>query len=324
MPHSDTAPDLVVVGAASRDQAADDPRGWRLGGTATYAALTAARLGLRVGCVLGVDGPASGASELTTLEEAGVLLRRVELGKGPVFDNIEIDGHRRQRWTSASDEVPVAALPAEWRNARGWLMGPIAGEVGPDWAAAPGRDARVCLGWQGLLRRFAPDGWVERVEPARSVLLDRAGLVCASLDDVPSGSRLDDLRRFAPSATVVLTAGARGGLVSEALAADPGAAGEATDRPGIGASGRGLRRYLAIAATPRDPTGAGDVFMATLMAAWLLTGDLATSRALRLAAAAGSCAVEAQGLAGVPTRQEVVARLRVGRSGQSQPSNAVG
>ena len=37
--------DLVVVGAASRDITPDDPRGWRLGGAASYASLAAARLG---------------------------------------------------------------------------------------------------------------------------------------------------------------------------------------------------------------------------------------------------------------------------------------
>ena len=60
-------PDLIVVGAASRDVTPDDPRGWRLGGAVSYASLAAARLGLRVGCVMGVDEPAAGAApEFTT------------------------------------------------------------------------------------------------------------------------------------------------------------------------------------------------------------------------------------------------------------------
>src|SRR5664280_3208987 len=57
-------PDVVVVGAASRDLAADDPRGWRLGGAATYCSLALARFGLRVGCLLGVADEASEATEL--------------------------------------------------------------------------------------------------------------------------------------------------------------------------------------------------------------------------------------------------------------------
>jgi sugar/nucleoside kinase (ribokinase family) len=58
-----------------------------------------------------------------------------------------------------------------------------------------------------------------------------------------------------------------------------------------------------------DPTGAGDVFLAALMVAWLVTGEPATADALRFASAAGSCAVERVGLAGVPTREEVAVRL---------------
>ncbi len=39
-------PDVVVVGSACRDLVEDDPRGWRLGGGASYSALAFARLGL--------------------------------------------------------------------------------------------------------------------------------------------------------------------------------------------------------------------------------------------------------------------------------------
>jgi sugar/nucleoside kinase (ribokinase family) len=286
--------DLVVVGAASRDLTPDDPRGWRLGGAVSYGSLAAARLGLRVGCVIGVDEPAAGAAELNLLAAAGVLVHRVRLEHGPVFENIERDGHRRQRWLSKSDAVPVTALPGEWRRARGWLLGPVAGEAADSWAevAAARADACVAVGWQGLLREFAADGWVRRADPGLSPLLEAASLVCASVDDVAPGASLGELRAFAPRAALVLTAGAGGGVALR---------------------GAETARYGAIAA-PRivDPTGAGDVFLGALIAAWLLTGELATARALRFAAAAGSCAVEGAGLAGVPTRAQVAARLRSG------------
>ena len=41
-------PQVVVIGAASRDLVDDDPRGWRLGGGVSYSALALARLGLPV------------------------------------------------------------------------------------------------------------------------------------------------------------------------------------------------------------------------------------------------------------------------------------
>jgi sugar/nucleoside kinase (ribokinase family) len=86
-----------------------------------------------------------------------------------------------------------------------------------------------------------------------------------------------------------------------------------TDGAGGGVAVRegAMVRYPAIPARALyDATGAGDVFLAALMAVWLLTGEPTTPRALRLAAAAGSCAVEGMGLAGVPTLAQVAGRLR--------------
>lgn len=282
-------PDLVIVGASSRDVTDGDRRGWRLGGAATYCSLAAARLGLRVGCLIGVDDEAAGAMELELLKQAGVDLRPVPLRRGPVFENIETEGHRRQRWLSMSDAVPVTALPSEWSSAGGWLLVPIAGELADEWADVPPAGARVGLGWQGLLRDFADSGWVERVAPVSSRLLGRAGLVCASLDDLPSDFDTAGLRRVSSGTTVVLTAGSAGGMVLD---------------------GPSLVRYPALTAgAVADPTGAGDVFLAALMAVWLIGGEPATPRSLRFAAAAGSLAVEGLGLAGVPTMTAVAARL---------------
>jgi len=278
-----------MVGAASRDLAAADPRGWRLGGAATYCSLAAARLGLRVGCLLGVDREASEAAELGLLRAAGVELELARLERGPVFENLDTDGHRRQRWLSKSDVIPVRALPQVWLGARGWLLVPVAGEVGPGWAEVPSPGVRLAVGPQGMLREFAADGSVRRVEPAPSPVLRAAGLLCASLDDLNPGTTLESLRAIAPQASIVLTAG---------------------DGGGVALRSGGHLRYPAVAANDAvDPTGAGDVFLAALMVAWLVTGEPATARALRFAAAAGSCAVEGVGLAGVPTRAQVAERL---------------
>jgi hypothetical protein len=284
----------VVVGAASRDLAPDDPRGWRLGGSASYCSLAAARLGLHVGCLLGVDREAEeeGGAEMGLLMAAGVDLHPARLERGPVFENIETDGHRRQRWLSKSGRIPTQDMPANWAGAAGWLIVPVAGEVGEEWAGVPGPGARLAVGWQGMLRAFTGDGWVERTAARPSALLTAAGLVCASRDDLPPEVTLADLLGLAPQAALLLTGGDRGGLVV---------------RRGV------ISRYRAVAAPGLvDPTGAGDVFLAALMVAWLLTGEVATSGALRFAAAAASCAVEGVGLLGVPRREAVVARLRDG------------
>jgi sugar/nucleoside kinase (ribokinase family) len=130
---------------------------------------------------------------------------------------------------------------------------------------------------------------VRRVDPQPSPILDVAGLVVASVDDFEAGAEIDRLRSLAPKAAMVLTTGEGGGVAL--------------------VDGK-MRRYRAIAAERMvDATGAGDVLAASLMAAWLLTGGLATGGTLRFAAAAASCSVEGPGLSGVPTRAQVAAQL---------------
>lgn len=239
---------------------------------------------------MGVDGEAAEADELGLLRAAGVDLRLLPLARGPVFENIDEAGRRRQRWLSRSDEIPVRALPGEWLGAPGWLLVPVAGEVDEEWAGIPEPGARIAVGPQGLLREFADDGWVRRVDLGFSALLRAAGLVCTSVDDLTSDIELARVRTLAPDAAIVLTAG---------------------DGGGVALRDSGLFRYRAVPANrAADPTGAGDIFLAALMVAWLSTGEVATSQALRFAAAAGSCAVEGVGLAGVPTRAQVAERLR--------------
>jgi sugar/nucleoside kinase (ribokinase family) len=242
-----------------------------------------------VGCLLGVDGLASRAAELDLLREAGVDLRLVRLDRGPIFENLYIDGHRRQHWRSKSDQIPVSAFPNAWLGASGWLLVPVAGEVGEGWAKVPASGARIAVGAQGMMREFADNGSVRRVEPVPSALLRAAGLVCASVGDLIPETDLALLRQLAPGASIVLTAGDGGGIAI---------------RDGE------LERYRAIPADRvTDPTGAGDVFLAALTAGWLLLGERATPRVLRFAAAAGSCAVEGVGLGGVPKAGQVATRL---------------
>ena len=89
--------EVLHVGSASRDLTPDDPRGWRLGGGVTYAALTTARLGLRTAAVIGVDDAgAPRAHELDLLADAGVDLLLARLPEAPVFDNRETPAGRVQ------------------------------------------------------------------------------------------------------------------------------------------------------------------------------------------------------------------------------------
>ncbi|MDO8485365.1 MAG: PfkB family carbohydrate kinase [Candidatus Limnocylindrales bacterium] len=302
--------DVVHIGSASRDLAEDDPRGWRLGGGASYAALTTARLGLRAGAVVGVDPAAASASEFDLLREAGVELRLVALDEGPIFRNRETPAGRVQTCLAPGRSLAVPSLPASWREAPAWSLVPVAGELGDSWASAVPARAFLSLGWQGLLRELVAGREVTRRAPGRSPLLDRADLVGVSRHDLEPGTGLAGLLRLLqPGAELVVTDGPAGGRLIHL-----GGDGRARTRP-----------YAAVSANRAvDPTGAGDVFLAALVASLVrpeTTGRVARRRPgvdLRFAAAAASFVVEAPGLHGVPDREAVLARLAGDQS--SRPS----
>jgi len=295
-------PTVVVVGAAARDIVDDDRRGWRLGGGVSYSALTTARLGLPTGAIVGVDEGASTASELDLLREAGVEVRLVLLDRGPVFENIERSEGRLQLCGSASDPLPTDVVPEAWRDARGWILAPVAGELPAAWAGVPLPEAFVAVGWQGLLRELVAGEAVHHTAPRPDPIIRRADLVGLSRDDVDRDMPLADLYALLRrGASLAVTQGDRGGLVAHGAHGDRDAALE-------------LRHYPAVPSHDTiDPTRAGDVFLAALAAARieprLVGGRLRQGYDLLLAAAAASLVLEGPGLIGVATRDAVRVRM---------------
>ena len=291
--------EVVHVGSASRDLTPDDPRGWRLGGGVTYAALTTARLGLRTAALIGVDDDAASAHELDLLRDAGVELQLAHLAEGPVFDNQETPTGRVQICHAVGRPLDVPALPASWGAAAAWSLVPVAGEVGEAWAAAVPEGAYMALGWQGMLRDLVAGGRVVRRPPWPSALVRRADLVGVSHHDVAGGTSLAALSALLhPGAELLVTEGRAGGLLIR-----------------VGEDGPGeTLRYLPTATDRElDPTGAGDTFLAALLTSVVRPrvagrGRSRRSPDLRFAAAAGSLVVEGPGLAGVPDRTAVLVR----------------
>ncbi len=292
------APAIVVVGAASRDIDEGDPRGWRLGGGATYGALVLARLGLRVGMVLGVDDLAAGAHELDLLREAGAAIHPVRLPSGPVFQLAYTSAGRTVRCEDPGGPLPVAALPPAWRAAPAWYLAPVADELPDGWAAIP-PGAVVALGWQGLLRDLERGAPVRPRTAGPRALLRRADLVSVSVEDLDPAADLRGLLRLLRTGTLcTLTRGPRGGV---AFTVHPG-----TPR---------MRHFPALPSGGEvDTTGAGDAFLAALLAARIAPA-LAGRRphlpaALRFAAAVAAVHVGGLGLVGVPTLAQVAKALR--------------
>jgi sugar/nucleoside kinase (ribokinase family) len=293
-------PEIVHVGSACRDVTADDPRGWRLGGGVTYAALTTARLGLRTAAVIGGDPLALGAEELDLIRDAGADLELVPLAEGPIYENVETPAGRVQTCVQVGLPLPVPAMPESWLAAPAWQLAPVAGEVGDDWATALPAPAYVAVAWQGLLRTLVAGQRVGRRPPRRSPLLARADLVGVSHRDVDPDTPIEALTTLLkPGARLVVTRGAEGGLV-------------------IVVGGTGPDAVLRFRTVPSDaevdPTGAGDTFLSALASTVIrrTLGGRRGSRAhpeIQFAAAAGALVVEDLGLAAVPNRTATVSRM---------------
>ncbi len=291
--------EVVHVGSASRDLTSEDPRGWRLGGGVTYAALTTARLGLRTAALIGVDATGAASTELDLLRSAGVDLVVDPLAASPVFTNQETPAGRVQICHAVGDPVRVRDLPPAWRAAKAWSLVPVAGEIHDEWAAAVPAGAYLALGWQGFLRDLVAGERVVRRVPGPSALLRRADMVGVSHHDIAAGTSLAALEGYLhPGARLLVTEGSQGGLMIQV--GDGGA--------------REVLRYRPTATDGEtDPTGAGDTFLAALLASVLRPAIVGRPRSrrspdLRFAAAAGSLAVEGPGLAGVPDRAAVLVR----------------
>jgi hypothetical protein len=287
---SSDSPVVLVVGAASRDIVAEDPRGWRLGGAVLFTSLALARLGLEVWAVVGADEEAARAHELEVVRDAGVAMAVAGLQSGPVFNNVT------HLLLSTAERIPLTALPRRWTAGfDALLVVPVADEVGDEWVGLASDDPAplVALGWQGLLRTLVAGEVIRPRSPEPSPLLRAATLAVVSREDLAPETRPEDvLPLLAPGATLVWTEGAAGGRVLRATL--PGA------QPSVD-------RYPAIpSGNVIDSTGAGDVFLAAMLAGSLVPslGDPTT-----LAAAAASLTVEGPGLEAVPDLAAVRRRM---------------
>ncbi|MGE5595632.1 MAG: PfkB family carbohydrate kinase [Hyphomicrobiales bacterium] len=176
-----------------------------------------------------------------------------------------------------------------------------------DWAAVPAMDAHLvapayhelaaippvrarvtAVALQGPLRAAADGRVIPHPDPIAQVAPFIAPGVLAFLSDEDTAEPTEVARYLAAAGmTVLLTLGYRGALMFEA--------GRQT-------------AFEALPANPIEPTGAGDCFATAFVVRYAETGDL--HEACQFALAAGALAVEGAGMAGVPSRAAIEARLR--------------
>lgn len=276
--------DFVAIGHVTLDRTRDETRP---GGAAYYAALTAQRLGLRVGLLtsFGLDFPAPAFTE--DLEVVNV-----PSSQTTSFTLRESASGRALALLARAADLEADALPARWRRAALAMLCPVANEVDPMFAASFPDSALGVLP-QGWMRERGPGGAIApRVWEDARPILSHAQLLVLSAEDV-APFRDAAIQWFQHVPVGALTDGRRGATLfvnGEPYRVEPDAASEV------------------------DATGAGDVFAAALLVEYQRRGDPWDAAAAAACAAAAS--VEAPGSAAIPVRSGLDARLAAYRRRQ--------
>jgi sugar/nucleoside kinase (ribokinase family) len=286
MPSADErgAIEYLLLGHVTVDRL-DDQR-VVLGGTATYAALTARNMGARVGV------HTSAAYEPGLVDTLrGVQVARIPAEFTTCFVNEYMAGKRRQTIESVAERLTYDQILPEWRNPPVVHLGPLTQELD---ASLVARFPRSLVGVtpQGWMRAWDADGLVRQVDWADAErVLAKADAVIISEDDVPHRSVIDEWA--AKARMLVVTLGDRGCDVYRRGEPEP------------------FHSAAFTSANEVDPTGAGDVFAAAFL--WHVHksgGDW--QMAANWANCVASFAVEKRGTAGVPKLVEVEKRWRSG------------
>jgi len=271
-----TRPDFLVIGHVVKDLV---PGGWRLGGTATYAAVQATRLGLRAAVVTSAPGRMDLAALLP-----GVQVHRVPSRRATTFRNRYHSGHRTQSVLAQARALDLSDVPDAWLATPIVLLGPVCGEVLPE-AASLFPERLVGVSAQGWLRRVDTQQRVTACPWPDSASWRHGTAVFGSDEDAPGDATLADRWAFV-FPVVVYTESFRGARMHLA--------------------GR-WRQIGAFPAHEVDLTGAGDIFATAFLARLSETDDPAL--AARFAAAAASISVSGEGTTAIANRQQIEERM---------------
>lgn len=292
LPHTGNAPDFLTIGHVTRDVRPDGS--FALGGTVTFAALTAYRLGLVAAIVT--------CASAEWLESIPAQVPEIGLAghtspETTTFVNTYSAGFRTQYLQARAGELTAADIPASWLAASIVLFGPLDQEFTPallrDFPRRPG--SILAATPQGWLRRWDAGG---RVWPSPWTT---AGEVLPLLDALILSH--DDLLPFA--------GGNRAGtdaILSEWSMRVPLLV--ATDgRHGATLFQHGHREtFPAYPTVEVDPTGAGDVFATAFLVHLSRYRD--PRQAVAFANCVASLSIEQEGIAGIPTWEQVEKRMK--------------
>ena len=292
LPHTEDSPDFLTIGHVTRDVRADNT--FALGGTVTFAALTAYRLGLAAAIVTCAD---AAWLELlpNRLPEIG-LAGRVSTAS-TTFVNTYHEGFRTQFLRARAGELTDADIPASWLNAPIVLFAPLNQEFTPALIRHfPRRPGSILAATpQGWLRSWDADGrvWPSPWAAASEVLPLLDALILSHDDLLPfaDGNRAD--------ADAILT---QWSMHVPLLVATDSSHGATLFQHGQ------KETFPAYQAVEVDPTGAGDVFATAFLVHLYRHRD--PRQAVDFANCVASLSIEQEGITGIPTWELVQERMR--------------
>jgi len=266
-------PDYLIVGHILKD---NTPNGAMLGGTASYAGLTADKLGQYTAALTSYGPDIPSLAPLNNIKIKAILASH-----STTFENVYKDGVRHQKWLTSSAPLSTDQIPRAWRNAPIVHLAPMAQELSPN-MCGQFRNSLVCVTLQGWLRGqddqhnviFQPHLDLEKWLPHIDILV-------LSLADV-QGDR-DTLDHFLNAVQLgVETLGSEGCRVYH----------------------RGTTTHIPVKPFEEvDPTGAGDIFAAAFFVRYRQTHDV--FEAGKFANACASLSVQRTGVESVPSLAEV-------------------
>lgn len=278
-------PDYVAIGHITIDRT---PAGDMLGGTVLYAALTAARYGLRTGILTraNISGMASPLREQLQQLSGEVEIVAQDADGTTTFTNRDVAGRRAQTLHDWGGPIDLNGLPPLWRSAAAIHVAPVAQEIDPRQLSRLSPRFLGCTP-QGWMRQWDGERFgAVRATPLRlpADLVSRFDALVISSEEYTSARDL--VESIGKTGLIAVTRGQQGAAI--------------TDR------GRQIA-VPAVRVTALDDTGAGDVFAGALFAARSERESVAASA--RYATAAAALKVQGHGVQAIPHREDVEALI---------------
>jgi sugar/nucleoside kinase (ribokinase family) len=272
---SSVAPDYILIGHLTADLT---PTGRMLGGTVSYAARVIKAFGLSVGVLTSAAPAEPLLDQLSPYVDELVILPAESTS---TFENIYGPTGRTQYIRGVAAKLTAADVPAHWLGSPLVHLAPLTGEVDPR-LAFHFQAGTILLTLQGWLRWWAEDGRVRFKPYFDPAVLKEIDWVVFSEEDIVEAPELEAQYSGAVE-NLVITRAERGGCYYH-------------------------QGVYTTYATPQvelvHPTGAGDVFAASLLASLHRTGgDVPAS--LKVAAHLAAISVTRLGLESSPTPDEV-------------------